>query len=59
MLSWAIETILNPERNPKDLIHLCSEVHTELIIVDEADRLKNPSLEACVITTTAPGSAWC
>ncbi len=46
MLSWAIETTLNPDRSPKDLIHLCSEVNTELIIVDEADRLKTPSLEA-------------
>lgn len=46
MLSWAIETTQNPDRSPKDVVHLYNEVNTELIIVDEADRLKNPGLEA-------------
>jgi DNA transposition AAA+ family ATPase len=46
MLSWAIDTIQYSERSPKELIHIRGEINTELIIVDEAGRLKNPSLEA-------------
>jgi DNA transposition AAA+ family ATPase len=44
-LGWAIDRILNPDRDLNDLVRQRDD-HTELIIVDEADRLKNPSLEA-------------
>jgi DNA transposition AAA+ family ATPase len=44
-LGWAIDRILHPDRDLNDLVRHRDD-HTELIIVDEADRLKNPSLEA-------------
>lgn len=43
-LSWAIETTLYPERCTQ-LVETAGP-YTELVIVDEADRLKNPALEA-------------
>lgn len=44
-LSWAIETTLNPDRGSEHLVEP-DGAYTELVIVDEADRLKNPALEA-------------
>lgn len=44
-LGWAIDRILHPDRDLNDLVRHRDD-HTELIIIDEADRLKNPSLEA-------------
>lgn len=44
-LSWAIETTLNPDRGSEHLVEP-DGAYTELVIVNEADRLKNPALEA-------------
>jgi type II secretory pathway predicted ATPase ExeA len=44
-LSWAIDRTLDPDRDLNDLVRQRND-HTELIIVDEADRLRNPSLQA-------------
>ncbi len=44
-LSWAIETTLHPDRGPEHLVEPDGP-YTELVIVDEADRLKTPALEA-------------
>lgn len=44
-LSWAIEMTLHPDREPEKLAQ-SEGTYTELVIVDEADRLKTPSLEA-------------
>jgi AAA domain len=44
-LSWAIETTLHPERGSEQLVQ-SDGPYTELVIVDEADRLKTPGLEA-------------
>lgn len=44
-LSWAIETALHPERD-LDQLAQSEGPYTELLIIDEADRLKTPSLEA-------------
>jgi DNA transposition AAA+ family ATPase len=44
-LGWAIERNADPDRSLDDLISGHDD-HTELIIIDEADRLKTPSLEA-------------
>ncbi|WP_422936715.1 AAA family ATPase [Sinomonas sp. P47F7] len=44
-LSWAIEMTLHPDHEPERLAQ-SDGPYTELVIVDEADRLKTPSLEA-------------
>lgn len=44
-LSWAIETTLHPDRGGEHPVH-AEGPYTELVIIDEADRLKTPSLEA-------------
>lgn len=44
-LSWAAESHLHPDRGPATLHQLCGP-YAELLIVDEADRLKTASLEA-------------
>ena len=43
--SWAVETALHSDRRPPDLIQR-NGPYAELLIVDEADRLKTPGLEA-------------
>ncbi|WP_231982947.1 AAA family ATPase [Nocardia sp. 852002-20019_SCH5090214] len=43
-LSWALETTLYPDRVLSSLNN--DGLYTELVIIDEADRLKTPSLEA-------------
>jgi DNA transposition AAA+ family ATPase len=43
-LSWTVEGHLHPDRGPTDLHQRCGP-YAELLIVDEADRLKTPSLE--------------
>ncbi|MBM0236158.1 AAA family ATPase [Micromonospora sp. ATA32] len=43
-LSWAIETLEHPEHNPPTLSGNQGR-YAELLIVDEADRLKTPTLE--------------
>lgn len=43
--SWAVETALHSDRRPPDLIQR-NGPYAELLIVDEADRLKTPELEA-------------
>ncbi len=43
-LSWGIEWDLHPERGIENLSRSCGPA-TELLIVDEADRLKTPALE--------------
>jgi DNA transposition AAA+ family ATPase len=43
-LSWAIETTLHPDRSTQ--IVDADGPYTELVIIDEADRLKTPTLEA-------------
>ncbi len=42
--SWAVETALHPDTRPPELIHR-NGPYAELLIVDEADRLKTPGLE--------------
>lgn len=42
--SWAVETALHPDTRPPELIHR-NGPYVELLIVDEADRLKTPGLE--------------
>lgn len=44
-LNWAIQTMLDPGTGPSIEFDLRAQVNTELLIVDEADRLKTPSLE--------------
>ena len=44
-LNWAIQSILDPDTGPSIEFDLRCQVNTELLIVDEADRLKTPSLE--------------
>lgn len=44
-LSWAVEAHLHPDRGPEVLHQMCGP-YAELLIVDEADRLKTASLEA-------------
>jgi DNA transposition AAA+ family ATPase len=44
-LSWTVEGHLHHGHNPVDLVQSCGP-YAELLIVDEADRLKTPSLEA-------------
>ncbi len=44
-LSWAIDATIHPDR-PHEQADLSDVTHTELIIVDEADRLKTAGLEA-------------
>jgi DNA transposition AAA+ family ATPase len=44
-LSWTIEGRLHHDRHAVDLAQSCGP-YAELLIVDEADRLKTPSLEA-------------
>jgi DNA transposition AAA+ family ATPase/pimeloyl-ACP methyl ester carboxylesterase len=43
-LSWAIQTLEHPEHEPPDLTRHQGR-YAELLIVDEADRLKTPTLE--------------
>ncbi len=44
-LNWAIQSMLDPDTGPSIEFDLRSQLNTELLIVDEADRLKTPSLE--------------